>query len=109
MIPKKIRINRENFEIIMKKGRLLSLPLFSVRFLKNPIKSSHFSVVVSKKVAKTAILRNKIKRRIYSILNKNQPKDPYFIIFFAKKGIEKASFLQIKEGVLDALNKAKIL
>lgn len=53
----------------------------------------HFGVVVAKKVAKTAVLRNKIRRRAYSILRKTV-KNPYFAILFAKKGVEKATFIE---------------
>lgn len=93
MVPKKQRIDRETFDEIMKKGRIVHSGLFSLRFLKNPEKSTHFGVVVSKKIAKTAVLRNKIRRRAYSILRKTI-KNPYFAILFAKKGVEKATFIE---------------
>lgn len=95
MVPKLQRINRETFEEIMKKGRIIHSGLFSMRFLKNPLNTSSFSVVVAKKVAKTAVSRNKIRRRAYSILAK-LPKKPYFMAFFAKKGVEKAAFAEVR-------------
>ncbi len=98
MVPKKQRINRETFDEIMKKGRIVHSGLFSLRFLKNLEKSTHFSVVVSKKIAKTAVLRNKIRRRIYSILRKTI-KNPYFVILFTKKGVEKAKFSEVKTEI----------
>lgn len=82
----------------MKKGGSLNSSFFSVRLLKNPLNSIHFSVVVAKKVAKTAVSRNKIRRRVYSILGKNI-KNPYFIILFGKKGVEKATFVEVKEDI----------
>lgn len=128
MIPKNQRISRENFEIIMKKGGLTNSGLFSLRFLKNlpaqdrtdlegPENTTHFSVVVSKKVAKNAVLRNKIRRRGYSIFGKiqkelkNLPADlrrAHFIILFAKKGAEKATFSETEAQILEILKKAKI-
>ncbi len=111
MIPKNQRISRENFENIMKKGGLTNSGLFSLRFLKNPENTTHFSVVVSKKVAKTAVLRNKIRRRGYSIFGKIQKelKNPYFIILFAKKGAEKANFNETEAQIEEILKKSKIL
>lgn len=88
MIPKQNRINREDFEKIMKKGGIGSSSLFSLRFLKNPLNKGHFSVVVSKKVAKTAVSRNKIRRRAYSVLGKSV-KNPYFIILLGKKVLKR--------------------
>ena len=111
MIPKKSRINREDFEKMMKMGRLCNGGLFSLRFLKNTGKSTHFSVVVSKKVAKTAVSRNKIRRRAYSLLRKafKNSENPYFLALFAKKGVEKATFSEVEGEVLVLLEKAKIL
>lgn len=85
----------------MKKGAIVHGSLFSLRFLKNPLNTSAFSVVVAKKVAKTAVSRNKIRRRCYSILKKVQESlnNYYFIILFAKKGVEKASFADVKADI----------
>lgn len=116
MISKQNRISRQDFEIIMKKGGLVSSPFFNCRFIKNPENISsaswRISVVISKKVAKTAVLRNKIRRRAYSVL-KNSTKNPSpasgYIILFAKKGVEKATFSETKEAIQDILIKAKII
>lgn len=111
MIPNTNRINREDFEKIMKKGGFLNSPFFTLRFLKNPLNTTHFSVVVSKKVAKTAVSRNKIRRRTYSLLKKltKNSKNPYFAIFFSKSGVEKALFQNLELEIQKLLEKAKIL
>ncbi len=111
MISKSQRINRDNFENIMKKGGMINSSLFSLKFLKNPINTTHFSVVVSKKVAKTAVLRNKIRRRGYSVFGKvaKSLNNPYFIILFVKRGAEKATFTETEVQILEMLKKAKIL
>ena len=96
----------------MKKGAIVHGSLFSLRFLKNlperdlveragPLNTTHFSVVVAKKVAKTAVSRNKIRRRCYSILKKVQESlnNYYFIILFAKKGVEKATFAEVRADI----------
>lgn len=111
MIPKLNRINREDFEKILKKGRLQNSGLFSLRFLENPYNTTNIGVVVSKKVAKTAVSRNKIRRRAYSLVQKylKPLKPPYFLAFFAKKGAEKAAFKEVEAEISDLLQKAKIL
>jgi ribonuclease P protein component len=111
MIPKTSRISREDFEKVMKKGGFLNSSFFTFRFLENPLKSTHFSVVVSKKIAKTAVSRNKIRRRVYSIIKKHtkELKKPYFITFFAKKGVETAKFNEVEQDILKILEKSKIL
>lgn len=115
----------------MKKGGISHSGLFSLRFLKSlperdgseragVEKYSQFSVVVSKKVAKTAILRNKIRRRGYSIFGKVseslnnpvrtdvRPGGPYYVILFAKKGAEKATFAETESQIQEILKKAKL-
>lgn len=108
MIPKTNRINREDFEKVMKKGGFLNSSFFTLRFLKNVENKGNFSVVVAKKVAKTAISRNKIRRRAYSVIGK-YVKTPYFIILFGKKGVEKATFSEVEADIVSVLEKAKIL
>lgn len=111
MILKSNRLSSRDFELVMKKGRIFNSALFSLKTLKNKdflgIKAS---VVVSKKVAKTAVLRNKIRRRVYSVVGKElkNSKNPYFLIFFAKKGAEKASFNDQKLEILNLLENSKI-
>lgn len=111
MVPKNNRINRENFEKVMKKGGFVNSSLFSLRFTKKLEKSTCFSIVVAKKIAKTAVLRNKIRRRAYSILKKltRNLESPYFIILFSKKGVETASFEETRTDIESLLKKAKIL
>jgi ribonuclease P protein component len=112
MISKHNRISRDNFEKVMKKGGFLNSSFFTLRFLKDPLNSIHFSVVVAKKVAKTAVSRNKIRRRAYSVLGRSV-KNPrlrgqaYFVILFGKKGVEKATFAEVEADILLALEKAK--
>lgn len=107
MISKAYRISKNDFELIKKKGFPVHGSLFSLRYVKNPENTTHFSVVVSKKVAKSAVLRNKIRRRVYSIVSKT-PKKPYKIAFFAKKGAEKLTFKETEQDILKLLEKSKI-
>lgn len=105
MIPKKNRINREDFGKLLKNGKFINSGTFSVRYLRNSLNLSHFSVVVAKKVAPKAVSRNKIRRRIYSILNEWQKtaKNPYFMAFFAKKGAEGATFAETEAEIIKIL------
>ncbi len=111
MIPKKHRISKDFFEEINKNGKGLSSPFLSIKYLKNNENISLFSTVVSKKVSKISPKRNLIKRRINSILNKhkNDIKQGYFVVFYAKPGALDRSFDQIKEETLNLLTKTGFL
>lgn len=120
MILKNNRISKKDFDLIMKKGRIFNSDLFSLKIFKNVENKGFFgykvSIVVSKKLAKTAVKRNKIRRRVYSVLNKellkktkNFDNKNLFLIFFAKNGSEKATFEDQKNDIIKLLKNSKTL
>ncbi len=99
MLPKKERLSREEFNRFFSVGKRFQTPSLQVVYA--PHTTFHASVVVGKKVAKGAVLRNKIRRRIYDIVrrHKSMYQDKGVFIFFTKAGIEKKSYAQLKEDV----------
>jgi ribonuclease P protein component len=73
MLPSSKRLTIPLFKGVMDKGRIFHSPFFSAKMLKTE-GMSRFSVAVSKKVAKNAIDRNKIRRRIYSTIRPLYPR-----------------------------------
>ena len=65
--------------------------------------------MVSTKVSKKAVLRNKIKRRLREITRKEPLflKNGYDYVFIVKQPSINAPFRQFKKAVLGALTKAK--
>lgn len=76
MLSKIHRFHGHNsLSTVYRKGQTASLPQLSVKYL--PIKSDkpyRLSVVVSRKVDKSAVVRNRIRRRIYEHIRVNYPK-----------------------------------
>ncbi|MEK7642326.1 MAG: ribonuclease P protein component [Patescibacteria group bacterium] len=70
MLPKQRRIPRDLFGLL-KKAKTFSNSIFFAKLAKYDGKQSRFSVSVSKKVAKKAVLRNKMRRLGYRILGEN--------------------------------------
>ncbi|MDO5343410.1 MAG: ribonuclease P protein component [Candidatus Saccharibacteria bacterium] len=57
------------------KGQAVRSSQMTVKYITNPRRaSSRFSVVVSKKVFKSAVRRNRIRRRIYEIIRLELPR-----------------------------------
>lgn len=111
MISKGSRIGRSIFKKALAGSRPFSTGLLTLQFARTNEKSSHFSVVVGKTVAKSAVARNKIRRRIYGILQKSQKnlvQQGYFMIF-VKKGAKGATFDTIEKACLEVLIKAKVI
>jgi len=103
MLPKKERLSREEFNRFFSVGKRFSAPSLQVVYVSNP--TFHASVVVPKKVAKRAVVRNKIRRRIYDIVRRHKSvlENRGVFIFFTKTGIERKSYAQLKEDVESVL------
>lgn len=68
MLPKSRRIPRELFRPLLESGKYFNTKHFVMRVA--PSSDIRMAVSVSKKVSKKAVVRNKIRRRVYSVLNK---------------------------------------
>lgn len=59
---------------VYRNGRTVRSSLMVVKYINNPRrKNSRFSIVVSKKVLKSAVGRNRIRRRLYEIIRRQLP------------------------------------
>lgn len=64
MLPRSQRLSVEQFNSIIEKGRVAHSSLFLMRFVKDQA-GTRIAAAAPKKTAKTAVLRNKIKRQTY--------------------------------------------
>lgn len=94
MLPKKSRIPRKMFSLLLKQAKFFGNDLFLLRFNRNQHLGSRFGVSVSKKVAKKAVTRNKLRRSGYALIAKNIPnikKDIIALLSFKKIPTDKIS------------------
>lgn len=91
MLPKKRRISRALFSDLLKERNFVYSEHFTLRFSfpkENTL--SRIGVSVSKKVSKSAVKRNLIRRRSYAaITNILAPKSLGLFLLIAKPGAEK--------------------
>ena len=75
MIGAKVRFHGHGgLRYLYKNGDAVRSRLFTLRITTNPHrKSSRFAIVVSKKVHKSAVGRNRIRRRTYEIIRHEMP------------------------------------
>lgn len=72
MISKKYRFHsRGGVKYVYKHGKTLRTSKMSLTFTENTRGFTRIAVVVSKKVAKSAVKRNRIRRRVYEALRLN--------------------------------------
>jgi ribonuclease P protein component len=77
MIPAKNRfIGNRTIERVYKSARPVRSGSFNIRVKKSGLNDYRVAVVVSKKVSKSAVIRNRIRRRIFEHVRKNIGSDP---------------------------------
>ena len=91
------------FNDIYKNGDRFFSKHFTLFLKKNKGKSG-FACVVSKKVSKKAVLRNKLRRRCYSAIRKNLPyiKEGYFFIILLKGSAAGLSISELEKNLMAA-------
>jgi len=84
MIGRKNRFHGYNsLRHVYRNGRMARGPLFAVKALDNPRRDVYrAAVVVSRKVSKSAVDRNRIRRRLYTAIQELAPgfAEPYDIV-----------------------------
>ena len=102
MLSKKKRVTKELFQTVLKSGNTLSGSFFIFRYIKQ--NTPQYTFVASKKIAKRAVDRNKLRRQGYNALN-SFPLKNYLGVFFYKKHPKNVSFKDIKEDISFILSK----
>lgn len=114
MLNKINRLTKEkDFENLFKNGQAFHSQLFNLKIVRNKLNNTRFGFIISKKVSKKAVERNKIKRRLREVIRKEieQIKNGYDAVIIVKNNQEviKKEYLQIKNEVDNLIKKAKIL
>jgi len=112
MLPKLNRLKRKrDFERVFKKGKGFKEDFLVLKFVSNNLKKNRFGIIVSQKISKKATLRNKIKRRLRTLLKTILPKikKGIDVVLVALPGLEKKDFLELKETLNKLFKKAKLL
>ena len=93
MLNKKYRFHsRGGVRYVYQKGKTIRSPKMSLVFAENTRGYTRVAVVVSKKVEKTAVGRNRIRRRVYEAIRINMEylpkKRDYIFVVFTNKILE---------------------
>ena len=95
------------------RGQVVRGPWFALKYLKNDRRKTYrAAVVVSKKVHKSAIVRNRIRRRLYEALRLQLPKDlpPYDIVLIVySESVADTPATELHAQVASQLKKAKLI
>jgi ribonuclease P protein component len=104
---------RASLRYVFSRGQVIRAQDISLRYVKNTrIQSYRMAVVVSRKVSKSAVVRNRIRRRIYEIvrLKAEQISEPYDLVFSVfSDNSSKISAKQLEENISYCLRRAGVI
>jgi ribonuclease P protein component len=111
MLKKTNRITKDKeFDRAFKTGQSFYTKTFGVKAVDNGLGEDRLGVLISTKVSKKAVIRNKLKRQIKAIIQKELPrlksgKDLVVIVF---NQILEKNFEEIKDSLILALKKLRL-
>lgn len=104
MLSKKNRLNKKDFQNIIKNGKFFSTSVFKIYFIKDT--KQQFAVITPKKFFKKAVTRNKFRRVGYNII-RNVDKKNLSGIFFYKKTVNDNDVEHIRDDIIFAFKNIK--
>lgn len=112
MLPKKQKLTKKDFSSLKGGGKSFHSPYFTLRVYKvSTATRSKFSFIISKKVSKKSVVRNRLKRIGYGAINLAFPtiKGGFSCAFFLKNESENLPQGQLSKEIMDMLKKAGVL
>lgn len=106
---KKINIVKKNLEFarIIKENNSYKTSSYIIYIERTNDLRYHFGISVSKKIG-NAVIRNKIKRQIKSIIDKKDYKNNFNCIIIVRKNFLNNSFLKNEEILMEVFKKYKL-
>lgn len=112
MLSKKYRFHsRGGVRYVYQHGKTVRSPKMSLVFVSNSRGFTRVAVVVSKKVIKSAVGRNRIRRRVYEAIRVNfddipEKMDYVFVVY--SKDVLKMSFNELEKMLGELISEVKV-
>ena len=102
---------KKDFAKVFRKGKAAKESFLFLKASPNNLTMARFGIIVSQKVSKKAVLRNKIRRRIREVLRMRQPeiKGGVDVVISALPGAQGKNFKEIDETIKNLFIKAKVI
>lgn len=112
MLPKKYKIRKKNdFKVVFDGGVYKEFNFIRVKFINNNLNISRFGFIISSKISKKAVERNKIRRQLEEVisLNYNSIKQGLDVVVMVKPEITNKQNKEIRDTLLKILEKSQII
>ncbi len=103
--------NDTDIKTLFSRGKSVFDICLGIKFRKNNLAFSRFAVVVGTKVSKKAVIRNRIKRRIRAIVEKQIPnlQKGFDVMFLVKKEAIVLTPTELEDQLIRIFKRAKLL
>ena len=111
MLPRNNRLRKDkDFDFVFKTGRVSYDKIMGVRAVINHCGVNRFGILVSNKISKKAVERNKIKRRIREAARANidKIKKGFDIIIVSLPNIKEKTFKEISYSLITHFERLKL-
>lgn len=111
MLKRNKRIgNRDNIDDLAKNGDSIESRLLVLRTRKNELGYNRYGVNISKKLAKSAVARNRLRRQIYEIIRLNEKsgkmgRQSLDIMIFARKALLGLNYTNLEIALMEIFTK----
>jgi ribonuclease P protein component len=111
MLPRLNRLTKnKEFENVFKKGRSSYDKILGIKAAPNNLGTVRFGILISAKISKKAVERNKVRRRIREVLKKNLEKlDSCDMVIITLKGIIKNTYAEIEQSIVFQLKRLRLI
>ncbi len=112
MLPKENRLKKKKeFETVFKSGRSVKGQDFFLKYLGNGTDKIKVGFVVSKKVSKKAVERNRAKRRLREVFRimDGEIKSGLSIVIVAYPSLKTRKFGELKQEIENVLRKGELI
>lgn|SRR5574344_2049382 len=99
---------KRNFDFIITNEKPIKYKEFVVFYKKTEDMTYHFGISVGKKIG-NAVVRNKIKRQIRQIIDKNNYKINFNCIIIVGRGVLNCTYQKMEEDLIVALKRLNII
>jgi ribonuclease P protein component len=111
MLPKENRLHADKeIKDLVKSGQTFFLPEMVIKYKANKEKNTKVGFIVSTKVDKKAVVRNKVARQLREVVRELFPKlkTGYSVLIIAKKQTIELDFAKIKKQLDFAFTKTRL-
>lgn len=110
MLPKKKRLTKSSFNLVIDEGKPFHTSVATLR-IREMAENSQFSISIPKKVSKSAVVRNKVKRKVFSIIKDIYPdlQKNVMGIIIMKQGSDKLDFDVLTKEIINLFVKSGLL